>query len=67
MVNEGSLVQKADNVSSQGILNLIKDAVYTLNQDKTGQTALKLTVDWGAYDIMNRKIEGALVEPIGAE
>ncbi len=52
-------------VSSQEIVKMIKAAVQALNQDSGTNTAARLTVDWGAYDIMNRKIEEALAEAVG--
>lgn len=52
-------------VSSQEIVKLIKAAVQALNQDSGTNTATKLTIDWGAYDIMNQKIEDALAETVG--
>ena len=47
-------------VSSQEIVKLLKTAVQALNQDSGGNVSARLTVDWGAYDVMNRKIEAAL-------
>ena len=47
-------------VSSQEVVKLLKAAVQTLNQDSGGTVSARLAVDWGAYDVMNRKIEAAL-------
>ena len=47
-------------VSSQEIVKLLKAAVQALNQDSGGNVSARLPVDWGAYDVMNRKIEAAL-------
>ncbi|MCI9118555.1 MAG: hypothetical protein HFF32_02700 [Flavonifractor sp.] len=47
-------------VSSQEVVKLLKTAVQTLNQDSGGTVSARLAVDWGAYDVMNRKIEAAL-------
>ena len=47
-------------VSSQEIVKLLKTAVQALNQDGGGNVSARLTVDWGAYDVMNRKIEATL-------
>ena len=47
-------------VSSKEIVKLLKAAVQTLNQDSGGTVSARLAVDWGAYDVMNRKIEAAL-------
>lgn len=47
-------------VSSQEIVKLIKAAVQALNQGSGGNVSARLPVDWGAYDVMNRKIEAAL-------
>lgn len=48
-------------VSSQEIVKLLKAAVQALNQDSGRNVSARLPVDWGAYDVMNRKIEAALV------
>lgn len=47
-------------VSSQEIVKLLKAAVQALNQDSGRNVSARLPVDWGAYDVMNRKIEAAL-------
>ncbi len=48
--------------SSQEIIKTIKAAVQAINQDSSGNTAAKLAVDWGAYDVMNQTIKRALGE-----
>lgn len=49
-------------VSSQEIVKLLQDAVFQLNRDDGGPLTPKLAVDWGAYNVMNKKIEQALAE-----
>lgn len=58
----GEWLREKNGVSSQEIITLLKDAVHLLNQDDGKPLTPKLTIDWGAYDVMNKKIEQALAE-----
>lgn len=60
-VDEKWLGEKS-GVSSSEIIKLVKEAVLALNRDDGKPLTPKLRVDWGAYDVMNRKIEQALAE-----
>lgn len=53
-------LQKEGGFSSREVMEQIKAAVQALNQDSGGSASVRLPVDWGAYDVMNRKIEAAL-------
>ena len=53
-------MQDLHPISSEKIMKLIKTAVYELNNGHEGKSLSKLDVNWGAYDLMNQKIEAAL-------
>lgn len=55
-------LKEESGVSSQEIAELLREAVRLLNQDHRKTLTPKLTVDWGAYHVMNQKIEWALAE-----
>lgn len=46
--------------SSQEIVKLLQEAVRLLNGDDGKPLTPKLVIDWGAYNVMNKKIEQAL-------
>lgn len=46
----------------QEIIRLLQDAVNQLKRDEGKILEPKLSIDWGAYDVMNRKIERSLAE-----
>lgn len=55
-------LQEKGRVSSQEILKLLRNAVLLLNQDHGKPLTPKLAIDWGAYRVMNEKIELSLSE-----
>ncbi|MDE6589460.1 MAG: hypothetical protein K2K53_03755, partial [Oscillospiraceae bacterium] len=55
-------LQDNGEVSSEEIVDLLRDAVRLLSQNGGSPLTPRLSIDWGSYDLMNQKIEQALSE-----